>query len=100
MIAKVRQSRQLDCELISSGFKAQRAVRDFVRKMGSAQESGKVANWRGFERFGPGRLVVEVGLPGRKLESSGDERTEMVWKSGRAWDGPARSVVSTPWRRC
>jgi hypothetical protein len=25
-------------------------------------------------------LVVEVGPPGRKLESSGDERTGMVWK--------------------
>src|ERR1035441_7092831 len=46
-------------------------------------------------KFWPRRLVVEVGLPGCKPESSGDERREMVWKWGRAWCVPARSVVST-----
>ena len=51
-------------------------------------------------KFWPRRLVVEVGLPGCKPESSGDERREMVWKWGRAWCVPARSVVSTPRRRC
>ena len=30
---------------------------------GSAQESGKVADWRGFERLGAWKMVFDVGLP-------------------------------------
>ena len=39
-----------------------RAARSGVRrsKFGSAQESGKVANWRGFERFGPGGWLLRL----------------------------------------
>jgi hypothetical protein len=34
------------------------------RNVGSVQESGEVANWRGFGTFWAQEVVVEVGLPG------------------------------------
>ena len=34
-----------------------------LKEYGSAQESGKVADWRGFERLGAWKMVFDVGLP-------------------------------------
>ena len=51
----------------------------FISNLGSVQESGEVANWRGSGTFWAQEVVVEVGRPGPPShESSGAERREMV----------------------